>query len=57
MLPSRVIIAAEQERCDEIVRQEWERIVKEYGMLRTGVNRPAEVVVARIINRIRRVET
>jgi hypothetical protein len=55
MLPSRVMIAAEQQRCETIVIEEWKKLTKEYNQ--AGLSKsPAPIVVARILNRIRRVE-
>lgn len=55
MLPSRVVIAAEQARCEKIVSEEWARIVKEYQISHIPSG-PTEAVVSRILQRIRRVE-
>lgn len=55
MLPSRVMIAAEQARCEKIVSEEWARIVKEYQISHIPSG-PTEAVVSRILQRIRRVE-
>jgi hypothetical protein len=53
MLPSRVMIAAEQQRCVDIVSDELNRMMKEYELRPMPV---AETMMARIIQRIRRVE-
>lgn len=52
MLPSRIMVSAEQQRCDDIVCEEWQRLVRED----TKSLRAAEVLSSRILNRIRRVE-